>query len=428
MQKNSCMERAVLEQNPHWKGVIYENLHDRIFFENLKRNLQVKHIQVLTGIRRSGKSSGFRILVNELMKTEDPKSILMLNMDDPLYYEAWENPGIFYNIIEIAEKLTGIKIKYLFIDEAQAVKGWETYVKSAYDSNHFNKIFVTGSNSSFLNNEHSTLLSGRYLEEQVFPYSFTEILSQNNIQTYFDAINEVPKVLRLLDDCLEWGCFPEIQPLNNTEIKSNLLKSYFDSIIMKDCVSRYQIGDVATFKKLLLYIVSNAGSVCSYKSLGIAAGTNENTAKKYINILNDSHIIQDLSNFAFSMKENVRNNHKIYVADNGITNAVSYRFWDNKAKLFESFVFNELQKQQHEEITFANSKGECDFVLKNKFEYQAIQVCYELTPENQTREIGGFTAIEKDTTLSKKTIITYNQSGKLNDVEIIPVWKWVFAQ
>jgi hypothetical protein len=197
---------------------------------------------------------------------------------------------------------------------------------------------------------------------------------------------------------------------------------------MKDCVSRYQIGDVATFKKLLLYIVSNAGSVCSYKSLGIAAGTNENTAKKYINILNDSHIIQDLSNFAFSMKENVRNNHKIYVADNGITNAVSYRFWDNKAKLFESFVFNELQKQQHEEITFANSKGECDFVLKNKFEYQAIQVCYELTPENQTREIGGFTAIEKDTTLSKKTIITYNQSGKLNDVEIIPVWKWVFAQ
>jgi len=420
------MERAIFEQNPHWRGQIYQNLYERSFFETIKNNLQVRHIQVLTGIRRSGKSSGFRMLVNELMKNEDPKSILMLNMDDPLYYEAWEKPSLFYNIIELAEKITGVKIKYLFIDEAQAVKGWETYVKSAYDSELFHKIFVTGSNSSFLNNEHSTLLSGRYLEEKIFPYSFAEILSQNNIQTYFDAASQVPKVLRLLDYCLEWGCFPEINSLNNTDIKSNLLKSYFDSIIMKDCISRYQIGDVATFKKLLLYCVSNAGSVCSYKSLGTATGTNENTAKKYINILNDSHIIQDLSNFAFSLKENVRNSHKIYVADNGITNAVSYRFWDNKAKLFENFVFNELQKQKYEEITFANSNGECDFVIKNRFEYQAIQVCYEITPENQTREVGGFAAIEKETILTKKTIITYNQSSIINDVEIIPLWKWIF--
>lgn len=424
-KKKWFMERAILEQNPHWKGRIYQHLHERNFFESLKINLQVRHIQVLTGIRRSGKSSVFRMLVNELMKNESPKSILMLNMDDPLYYETWENPRIFYNIIELAEKLTGEKINYLFIDEAQAVKGWETFVKSAYDSELFQKIFVTGSNSSFLNNEHSTLLSGRYLEEKVFPYSLSEILAQNKIYTYLDAAGQTPTVLRLLDDCLEWGCFPEISPLKNSEIKSNLLKSYFDSIIMKDCVSRYQIGDIATFKKLLLYSISNAGSVCSYKSLGTATGTNENTAKKYINILNDSHIIQDVSNFAFSLKENVRNSHKIYVADNGMTNAVSYRFWDNKAKLFENFVFNELQKQKHEEITFANSNGECDFVIKNGFDYQAIQVCYELTPENQTREVGGFAGIEKEVTPTHKTIITYNQTNKIDDIEVVPIWKWI---
>ena len=420
------MERAILEQNPHWKGKPYQYLHERDFLEKMKNNLQIRHIQVLTGIRRSGKSSIFRILVNELMKKETPKSILMLNMDDPLYYEAWEKPSNFYNIIELAEKLTGEKIKYLFIDEAQAVKGWETFVKSAYDSELFHKIFVTGSNSSFLNNEHSSLLSGRYLEEKVFPYSFHEILSQNKIHTYFDAVDQTSKVLRLLDDCFEWGSFPEINSLKNNEIKSNLLKTYFDSIIMKDCISRYQIGDIATFKKLLLYSISNAGSICSYKSLGTAIGTNENTAKKYINILNDSHIIQDVSNFAFSLKENVRNSHKIYVADNGITNAVSYRFWDNKAKLFENFVFNELQKQKYEEITFANDHGECNFVVKNGFDYQAIQVCYELTPENQTREVGGFASIENEITPTKKTIITYNQTDMIKDIEVIPIWKWIF--
>jgi len=420
------MERAIIDQNPHWKGAVYQHLNERCFFESLRNNLQVKHIQVLTGIRRSGKSSGFRMLVNELMKTENPKSILMLNMDDPLYYEIWEKPAGFYNIIELAEKITGIKINYLFIDEAQAVKGWETYVKSAYDSGIFQKIFVTGSNSSFLSNEYSTLLSGRYLEEKVYPYSLTEILSQNNINSYFDAASQAPKVLRIIDNCLEWGCFPEITPMTNQEIKSNLLKSYFDSIIMKDCISRYQIGDVATFRKLLIYSVSNAGSICSYKSLGKATNTNENTVKKYIGILNDSHIVADISNFAFTMKENVRNSHKIYVADNGLTNAVSYRFWDNKAKLFENFVFNELQKQKHDEITFANNIGECDFVVKDQFTYEAIQVCYEITSENQARETGGFAGIEKEINLNKKTIITYNQTGKINDIEIIPVWKWVF--
>ncbi|MDR0829065.1 MAG: ATP-binding protein, partial [Prevotellaceae bacterium] len=410
------MESAILRQNPHWQGKPFQNLYQRGIFASVKNNLQVRHIQVLTGIRRSGKSTIFRMLANELMKKTSPKSILMLNMDDPLYYDVWENAGAFYVLIERAEKLTGEKVQYLFLDEVQVVKRWENFVKSAYDSEIFKKIFVTGSNSSFLNSEYSTLLSGRYLENNVFPYSFREILAQNEINTYFDAASHTPKVLRLLDDCLEWGSFPEIKPLKNTEIKSNLLKSYFDSIIMKDCISRYQIADIATFKKLLLYSVSNVGAVCSYKSLGVAAGTNENTAKKYINILDDSYIIQDVSNFAFSLRENVRNSHKIYAADNGLINAVSYRFWDNKAKLFENFVFNEIQKQQYDEITFANSSGECDFVVKDGFDYQAIQVCYELTPENRKRETGGFANIEKEAKLARKIIVTYNQEEKINDI------------
>jgi len=237
-------------------------------------------------------------------------------------------------------------------------------------------------------------------------------------------VNNTPKILQLLDKCLEWGCFPEIVSTKNEEIKTNLLNSYFDSIVMKDCISRYKIADIATFKKLLLYSISNIGSVFSYKSLGTASGTNENTAKKYINILNDSYIISDVFNFAFSLKENVRNSHKLYAADNGIINAVSYRFWDNKAKLFENFVFNELQKQQFDEITFANNNGECDFVVKKGLEYQAIQVCYELTPENNKREFGGFATIESDVKVSKKTIITYNQEMQDDNVTVIPAWKY----
>jgi len=418
------MEQTIINQNPHWTGKKYPNLLHRKVFESLKINTQTRHIQILTGIRRSGKSSLFAMLINELMEENKPKSILKLNLDNPLFFEIWDNPASIYSLIQTAEKITGEKIEYLFLDEIQVVDKWETFVKSVYDTETFKKIFVTGSNSSFLQNEYSTFLSGRYLNNIVFPYSFAEILSHNHINSYLDLVSNTPKILQLLDKCLEWGCFPEIVSIKNEEIKTNLLTGYFDSIIMKDCISRYQIADIATFKKLLLYSISNIGSVFSYKSLGTAAGTNENTAKKYINILNDSYIISDLSNFAFSLKENVRNSHKLYATDNGIINAVSYRFWDNKAKLFENFVFNELQKRQFDEITFANNNGECDFIAKKGLEYQAIQVCYKLTPENNKREFGSFAAIAKDVKISKKTIITYNQEMQDDRVTVIPAWKY----
>jgi predicted AAA+ superfamily ATPase len=419
------MKQAITIQNPHWTGANYKKLQERNEFKKLLVNLETKHIQIITGIRRSGKSTLFRMLINELLKTANPKSILLLNMDDPQYYEIWGNPALFYKVIETAEILTGVKIQYLFLDEVQSVKNWETFVKSAYDSEMFKKIFVTGSNSSFLNDEYSTLLSGRYLANNIFPFSLKELFRLNEINDMLNFYQNKATALRIIDNCLEWGCFPEIRLLKNIETKNNLLKSYFDSIIMKDCVSRYQISDVAAFKKLLLYIVSNAGSVCSYNSLAKAISSNEHTIKKYIDILDDSYILRDITNFAFSIKENVRNMHKIFVADTGLINAVAYRFWDNRAKLFENFVFNELQKQQHDEITFANNAGECDFIVKDGFEYEGIQVCYEVNTENTGREFGGFDTLKNDIKLTKRTIVTYNQEFTANDIEVVPIGKWV---
>jgi predicted AAA+ superfamily ATPase len=154
--------------------------------------------------------------------------------------------------------------------------------------------------------------------------------------------------------------------------------------------------------------------------------SNENTVKKYLGILDDCYILSDITNFALSQKATKRNTHKIYSVDNGMTNAVSYRFFDNKGGLFENFVFTELQKQNPEEITFSNNSGECDFIVKKNFDYQAIQVCFELTPENSQREFAGFGNMEKEIELSKRTIITYNQEQRAGNIEVTPVWKYFF--
>jgi predicted AAA+ superfamily ATPase len=421
------MENVIIQQNPHWTGQKYTELFHRTAFENLLKKCETKHIQVLTGIRRCGKSSIFRLLINELMNTVNSKSILFLNMDDPMYYMAWSNPSALYAIVETAEKITAEKVHYLFLDEIQSVQGWEHYVKSVYDSQVFRKIFVTGSNSSLLQNDFSTLLSGRYFSDEIYPYSLKEILSINGISDKYTLIKEKSKVLRILDDCIEYGCFPEIKSLNDNKMRKELLKSYFDSIVLKDCVSRHPVADIPAFKKMLLYLMSNIGTLYSYNSLGKAIDSNENTVKKYLNILADCYILSDVTNFSLSQKATVRNLHKVYSVDNGLINAVSYRFFDNVATLFENFVFNEFQKQKNEEITFANNLGECDFVVKNGFEYQAFQVCYQLTPTNQKREYAGFDKISEQLKLKRKIILTYNQEEQIEDIELIPAWKY-FSQ
>ena len=420
------MENIIIQQNPHWEGNEYSGLVQRAVLSDLWRKLSMRHIQVLTGIRRCGKSSIFQLVINELMKGNSPKSILSLNMDDPMFYPIWENPAEFYAVIETAEKITGEKVQYLFLDEVQNVNRWENFVKSTYDSNVFRKIFVTGSNSSLLNTEYSTLLSGRYFVDKISPYSLKELFANSGITDYYTLIKEKVTALRIIDECLEWGCFPEIRKVENAATRRELLKNYFDSIVLKDCVVRHKISDSATFRKMLLYLMSNTGSVFSYNSLGKAVESNENTVKKYLSIFADCYIVSDVCNFSFSQSTAKRNIHKLYSVDNGITNAVSYRFWDNKAKLFENFVFNELQKQNSDEITFANNDGECDFVVKNGFDYEAIQVCYELTPTNQKREYAGFDKLNEEVKLKRKIILTYNQEEQIGDIEVIPAWKYFF--
>lgn len=416
------MEQVLIHQNPHWQGKKYKELFSRELLQQLLQKCKTRHIQVLTGIRRCGKSSLFRLLINELLKTNPPKSILFINLDDPVFFETWANPAFLYNIVETAEKITGVNVKYLFLDEVQSVTSWEKYVKSVYDSSLFKKIFVTGSNSSLLQNDFSTLLSGRYFCDTVYPLSFKEVLNINNIKNNYDKARKKAKVLSLLDECLEWGTFPEIWQIKNNSIRLELLKNYFESIVMRDCVAYHKITDIATFKRLLLFIMSNLGSSFSYKSLAKAMASNENTIKKYLYILSDSYIIGDVLNFSNSQKETLRNLHKLYSIDNGIAKALSYRFAESKGKFLENFVFSELNKIPQGEISFCVHSNECDFVFKKGKEICGIQVCYELNAENRDRELAGFTALGKSVKLNRKMILTYNQSENIGDVEVLPAW------
>lgn len=416
------MEKVILQQNKHWQNP-YPDLIVREKLKSLIDKLSLKEIQVILGIRRSGKSTLLKLLINHMMNEHDPLCLLYINLDDPNFTEIYQDSRRLSQIIDIAEKLSGKKVEYLFLDEIQHVNLWEKYVKSIYDSDVFKKIFVTGSNSSLLKGEYVQLLSGRFILDEVFPFSYKEILNVMGIQSKVDLIQNKSKLLALIDILLEYGTYPEVYKTENKELKRELLINYYDTIVLKDCIANARIREIRLFRDLTYYLLTNAGTLFSYNSLGRALNTNENSAKEFINVLENGFLVEEIRQFSFSLKRQSRARKKVYTIDNGILASVSFRFSENRGKLFENLVYTEFKKSGFQ-IHFYQNKGECDFIVNKASTRKAIQVCYELTDQNRRRELAGLKEAMDALRIQDGTIITYDQEEKSDHVNIIPFWKF----
>jgi uncharacterized protein len=418
------MQNAILLHNQHWQGKSFNIAIKRSLLTKLLGFNNTKEIQIITGLRRSGKSSLLKLYINELIKTENPKSILFINFDDPNYSEVYQYPEKIYSIVELAEKLTQTKIQYLFLDEIQSVNGWEKYVKSVYDAERFKKICITGSNSKLLLGNYSGLLSGRYIANQMFPLSLTEILNHYHYSDPLAVLQNKPKILNLIEDCLKHGTFPELILKNDEQIKHEILTNYYDSILIKDCVINKNIRDTKSFKELAFYIFNNMAALFSYNSLSKATGINDVSVKEYINAMQEAFMVYEIPHFSYQIKAQIKSKRKIYAVDNGLITAASLNFSENKGKLFENFVFSELLKAGYDNIFLYNDNKECDFILKKGKKTIAIQAAFEMNTSNREREINGLLHIRDKLNISNLYIVTLSQSEKINDtISIIPIYE-----
>ena len=422
------MERTLIIQNPHWSGNQYDGLVERTIMSNLREKSQLPHIQILTGVRRSGKSTLFKLLINDLLKSGvSPKSILTITLDAPIFISYWNKCDNIQNIIDVAEKLTGEKVEYLFIDEIQQVKDWEIFVKNAYDIQYFKKIYITGSNSNLLANRFSSMLAGRYFANEVSPFSLKEIFATFGVNSILDCYRNKNLLLRVVDNCLQYGSFPEIVLKEMDEnIKIELLQSYFTSIVQQDCIIYNAIRNPYLFYKCVNYLFQNVGNRFSLMQLGKSMLSNENTMTSYVNYLCNSYICYDIRNFSYSLKETKRSDHKCYCIDNGLIQANTQRYSSDIGRLFENLVFNELRYKGFENIAFDNGKGECDFLAWKGGELCAFQVCFELSDYNRDREFAGFNV--NNALITQKTFITYNQKEEVGDIRVVPLWEWVMEE
>lgn len=363
-------------------------------------NLHKGFAGIISGIRRCGKST----LLRQLLPTVSGSS-LFLNFEDPRL-SGFEK-GDFRRIdLELKNR----KTKNLFLDEIQMLDSWELYVRQKLDEGF--QVIVTGSNATLLSRELGTKLTGRHLSTELFPFSYKEFLQLKKRKDTSKNISEY----------IQEGGFPEFLKLKDPEILHQLL----DDILLRDIAVRYGVRDTNSLRRLAVYLISNIGKPVSATKLtqlfDIKAAS---TILEYFSYLEDAYLLQFVPKFSYSIKTQIRNPKKVYTIDLGLFTHNSITFTEEKGRRLENLVYL-YYRRQGMEIFYFKEKKECDFIVfkKNKVQ-EAVQVCYEINPDNLNREIAGLTEALKFFNLKKGKIITFTQSDTFHhegkEICLIPV-------
>jgi predicted AAA+ superfamily ATPase len=357
------------------------------------------HALIVTGIRRSGKST----LLFQLLQ-EKYNDALYLNFEDPRLYEF--DPGDFVRLDNVIKR-SGHKV--LMFDEIQIIPRWEIYVRQKLDEKY--KMVITGSNASLLSRELGTKLTGRHISSELFPFSYAEFLAFNKL---FSNENSIVQYLHQ-------GGFPEYVK----SLESKILEQLFDDIILRDIVVRYGVRDVRAIKRLAQYLVTNVGKLITANRLkSLFDFGSSSTIGEYLSHLEQSYLLYFVPKFSYSQRIQLVNPRKVYAIDTGIINTVSTAFTEDQGRKFENLIYLHLRRR-YTEIYYFSEKGECDFVIfKRSVFQQAIQVCYVLNQDNLNRELQGILEALEFFGAERGQLITLNQSdrfemnGKI--VEVIP--------
>ena len=341
-------------------------------------------IRVITGMRRSGKSSLLKLyrnwLVNE--KQIEEKNIVYINFESLKYANLTESQSLYDYVCGISSQV-GTKV-YLLFDEIQNVKDWEKAV-NALRVDCDCEIVLTGSNARLLSGELATLLAGRYVEIQMFPLSFDEFLefrksSGEDIHKSFDAF-------------LRFGGLPGLHELQaSPRATSQYLSDVFNSVLLKDVVSRNNIRDSELLNRIIQFIFDNVGSTFSAKNIsdflksqGRKLGVE--TIYNYLDYLENAFVIERVKRFDLKGRKYLETQEKIYAADVGIRNSVlGYRPTDI-AGILENLVYLNLRQKGFSVSVGKSGTSEVDFVASKDGAVLYVQVCYQLTLENLEREV-----------------------------------------
>jgi len=359
------------------------------YLQKLRGLRDQKLIKVVTGIRRSGKSTLLEAFKNELIESGVAKrNIVFLNFEERenIHLTNWT---ALYD--EIIKNIKSDKKYYVFLDEVQLVDDFEKLINSLFRKKNID-LYVTGSNAYLLSSELATLLTGRYIAINVQPFSFLE---------YTLAYSKEKNTDRLFRQYINTSCFPEAVTLakRNETLVNDYLQSIYETVVIKDIAQRYKLRNLHNLQRVISLVFDSIGSYVS--PTNIAATLNKNSNKtishntiiKYLEFLTNSYIIYAAPRYDIKGKELLSTNPKYYLVDLGLKNITTTNKYDaDLGRKLENVVYFELLRRGGKIYAGKNNDKEIDFVVqKPNNEREYYQIAFTVNDEKTfEREISAF--------------------------------------
>ncbi len=391
---NQRAERDELLSRP------YQQRHTKYDADELLQNPLIK---LITGPRRAGKSV-FALLMLQ------GKNFAYLNFDDNQLLEKWDEDLAMSALEDVYPDYD-----FMLLDEIQNLPDWDLWVSKLYRRGK--NLIITGSNAKMLSSEMATVLTGRYLQIEMLPFSLEETMSWKNIST--DREEQAAQAIMLADDYMRNGGYPETIP--SRSITKSYLSTLFDSILLKDVAQRHKVRNTNDLYNLATYLLSNFCNPISANELAGELGMSSvATTKKFCDYLNEPYLFFYLPRFNNKLKLMNKAPKKVYVVDNGFVQSTAFNLSENLGRLLENQVFVELLRRGYipgQTLFYYCTRNdkEIDFVTRKgaKVE-QLIQVCYDMTSEKtRKRELDALVEAAAELLCENLLTITNSQEEKI---------------
>lgn len=406
---------------------IIKDFHSRPLPLFKPRQLQVPldlgKIVTIVGPRRAGKTWYFFQLMAVLEERGIQRTrFIYLNFEDERLELETDYDQILGAYLELYPEQELDEI-YLFFDEIQELSGWEKYVRRIYDTVS-KKIFLTGSNAKMLSQEIATSLRGRSLSFEIMPLSFYEFLTFQGVdpEDQYSTRNQA-RIQNSFAEYLVWGGYPELVEVE-ARFKPDVLQEYFNVMLYRDLLDRYEIRDAFVLKYLIKRLIASFTKEFSVnkfyndlKSRGVKIS--KNSIYRLIEQIFSAYMVTAVEKYDPSLVRREMSNRKIYLYDNGFASATRFSFSEDRGQLLENLVFTKLRKDA-EDIHFLKNGYECDFVFATRAgESIPVQVVEILHRDNLKRELKGLEKA-RQRLKSEHGILIVRETSSF--IENVPEW------
>lgn len=408
------MKTTILNQREERDELLsrpYQRRHTKYDTDQL---LQSPLIKLITGPRRVGKSV-FSLLMLQ------GKNFAYLNFDDNQLLEKWDEQVAMSALDDVYPDYD-----FMLLDEIQNLPDWDLWVSKLYRRGK--NLIITGSNAKMLSSEMATVLTGRYLQIEMLPFSLDETMKWRNVST--DREQQAQAIV-LADDYMRNGGYPET--IQARSITKSYLSTLFDSILLKDVAQRHRVRNTTDLYNLAVYLLSNFCNPISANDLAAELGLSSvSTTKKFCDYLAEPYLFFYLPRFNNKLKLMGKAPKKVYIVDNGFVQSAAFNLSENLGRLLENQVFVELMRRGYipgQTLFYYRTRNdkEIDFVTRKGTKVELlIQVCYDMSSEKtRKRELNVLAEAAEELNCDNLLVVTNSQEeiteweGK--EIRVVPI-------